>query len=637
MFGLAPLALLFPAVGLLLNLAFGRRWREPLPGVVASLAAGASFLVSLLLMISYVRQPGAALIPLVQWIHVADLQVNWVLSVDALSLVMMAVVTGVGTLIHIYAIGYMHGDARYARFFVYLNLFLVMMLTLVTADSYAVLFVGWEGVGLCSFLLIGFWFDKPNGEGWRNSSAARKAFIVNRIGDAGFILAMALLFSTFGSLDFDAVFAAAPQTLTAGAPLAVAITLCLALAAAGKSAQIPLFVWLPDAMAGPTPVSALIHAATMVTAGVYLVARSHVLFDLAPLTQAVVTWAGALTALFGASVALSQTDIKRVLAYSTISQLGFMMAAVGLGAYVAAVFHLAMHAFFKALLFLAAGSVIHGMEQGGPAHGQDLQDMRLMGGLRARMPLTFGVYLVGALALAGLPPLSGFVSKDEILTAAFEHDGAIFLALITSALLTAFYMGRQLSLIWAGRPRSPMAAQAHESPRVMTTPLLMLALLAAAGGVINWPGSHALSSWLTEVFGEHGADFQLGIAVLSTLVAFAGLELAFRTYCRRDADQPCSDPLAAHGVRLLRGSQAAWGVDAFYQRVVVAGFNRVGDWLADADLNVLGAIENRMVRWTQRLAYAVSRTQTGDLRWNMVGIAGALIVMLAVMMWMRGG
>ena len=405
---------------------------------------------------------------------------------------------------------------------------------------------------MCSFLLIGFWFDKK-GEGAQISNAARKAFIANRIGDAGLLLGLFLMATTFGSLDFGTVFGAARATFAVGAPTVTAITLLLFVGVTGKSAQIPLFVWLPDAMAGPTPVSALIHAATMVTAGIYLIVRSHVLFDLAPLTQTVVMATGAATALLAATIAVSQFDIKRVLAYSTISQLGFMVAAVGAGAYAAGMFHLVTHAFFKALLFLAAGSILHSL---------GTQDSRLMGGLRGRMKTTFAVYVIGALALAGVPPLSGFFSKDEILAAAAEHSLILYLVLALAGFLTAFYITRQIFLIFMGDARSDAAEHAHESRPLMTRPLIALALLALLGGVINLPGAAPLQAWLAHTTGEAEAGtLDLTVAALSTLIALAGIGAAYWLYGRYRAPDPlagrCSTVPARRGgstISMLRCS-----------------------------------------------------------------------------------
>ena len=417
-FFLAPWIVFIPVIGLLTNIIFGGRLGEKAIGTIASTAAGLSFVVAVLLTISLVGHPEGQIVPLANWITIGILDINWAFQVDTLSVVMMLVVSGVGTLIHIYAIGYMHEDVRhngdpgrFRRFFVYLNLFIAAMMVLVSGDNYLMLFVGWEGVGLCSYLLIGFWFEKGE-KGIGNALAAKKAFITNRIGDFGFVLAALTIFGIFRTFNFEEIFQQAPEVAVAFGPAILMITLFMLLGVTGKSAQLPLYVWLPDAMAGPTPVSALIHAATMVTAGVYLIARSAPLFVLVPAAQATVAWVGGITALFAATIAVAQFDIKKVLAYSTISQLGFMVAAVGMGAFTAGMFHLVTHAFFKALLFLAAGSVILGLEKGhhtvehdpvlkkklkaGPHHF-DPQDMRNMGGVRTRMKTTFWVYLIGAI------------------------------------------------------------------------------------------------------------------------------------------------------------------------------------------------------------------------------------------------
>jgi NADH-quinone oxidoreductase subunit L len=515
LFSLVPLIVFLPVIGLLINIAFGGKMSEKAIGAVASAASGLAFLVSVLLGLALWSSGGAAhSIPFADWISIGTLSIPWTFRVDTLSVTMMLVVSGVGTLIHIYAIGYMHEDVRfkhdegrYRRFFVFMNLFIAMMMILVSGDSYLMLFVGWEGVGLCSFLLIGFWYemDTLGRPSWANSNAAKKAMIANRIGDFGFLLAAFTMFWAFGSLQFNDVFMKASQIAVATPGVILLITLFLLIGVVGKSAQIPLYVWLPDAMAGPTPVSALIHAATMVTAGVYLVARSWPLYSLVPQAQYVVALVGAVTALFAATIAAGQYDIKKVLAYSTISQLGFMVAAVGMGAYVAGMFHLITHAFFKALLFLSAGSVILGMErghhhlphyEGNNAEVFDPGDMRNMGGLRKQMPVTFWLYLIGALALAGIFPLAGFWSKDEILLDAAKNYPVVCILLILAAFLTAFYMGRQIWMVFFGSPRHAAAGIATESPRVMTVPLMVLAALAILGGALNFPGLNSLTAWL---------------------------------------------------------------------------------------------------------------------------------------------
>jgi NADH-quinone oxidoreductase subunit L len=523
LFSLVPLVVFFPVLGLLANIAFGRRMSERGVGVLASLASGLSFGVSVLLLWALIQHPEGGQIPLADWITIGELSVPWAFRVDTLSVTMMLVVSGVGTLIHIYAIGYMHEDVRhngdpgsYPRFFIYFNLFIAAMMILVTANNFLMLFVGWEGVGLCSYLLIGFWFDKGK-DGIGNAIAGKKAMIVNRIGDAGLLIALFLMFWAFGSLQFDEVFAQVEQVNATQPWVITAIAMFMLLGVTGKSAQIPLYVWLPDAMAGPTPVSALIHAATMVTAGVYLIARSSQLYVLTPEAQTWVGFIGAATALFSALMAMAQFDIKKVLAYSTISQLGFMVAAVGIGAFVAGIFHLVMHAFFKALLFLSAGSVIQGLEAGhhhvehdpqlrkarqrdhaavGAAF--DPQDMRNMGGLRHRMKTTYYVYMVGGIALAGLPPLAGFWSKDEILLEAQTLNPLIYWVLTIAAFFTAFYVGRQLLMVFFGEARTEAAAHARENPPVMTVPLIVLAGLSLFGGALSLPGCTPLpTGWST--------------------------------------------------------------------------------------------------------------------------------------------
>ncbi|MBI5668586.1 MAG: NADH-quinone oxidoreductase subunit L [Chloroflexi bacterium] len=632
MFNLVPLVIALPIAGLLVNLALGKRLRGPQAGIVATLAAGLAFAVAVLLLIALQAEPEGAVVSLGNWITIGSFQVAWAFRVDTLSVTMMLVVTGVGTLIHAYSIGYMQGDARFARFFVYLNLFLAAMLLLVTADNFLLLFVGWEGVGLCSFLLIGFWFDKSGGEGWRNSNAARKAMIANRIGDAGLLLAMFALFWAFGSLNFADVFGTAEKSLAVGAPLATLITLLLLLGVTGKSAQIPLFVWLPDAMAGPTPASALIHAATMVTAGVYLIVRAAPLFTLAPFTQDVVAVVGTCTALLAASIAVGQFDIKRVLAYSTISQLGFMVAAVGLGAYTAGMFHLVTHAFFKALLFMAAGSVIHGVAHGAHTAKFDAQDMRHMGGLRGRMPVTFWTYLAGALALAGLPPLAGFFSKDEILTAAFEHRPVIYVLLTITAFLTAFYIARQAFLVFFGRGRSDAAHHAHDSGRIMLVPLIVLAALSVVGGALNLPGQHTLGGWLEHTTHEAEAGvFNATVAGISTVLALLGILLAYWRYGRQPAGE--RDPLQS---ALFTALNRRWWVDELYERLFIGPYNTLSRLIATFDKTAVDGAGLALGRATERVAEAVRRTQTGQLNWNVAGIVAGLAILLLIVAIGRG-
>jgi len=613
LFSLVPLIVFLPVIGLLINIAFGGKMGEKAIGAVASAASGLAFLVSLLLGLALWSNGGAAhSIPFADWISIGTLSIPWTFRVDTLSVTMMLVVSGVGTLIHIYAIGYMHEDVRfkhderrYRRFFVFMNLFIAMMMILVSGDSYLMLFVGWEGVGLCSFLLIGFWYemDTLGRPSWANSNAAKKAMIANRIGDFGFLLAAFTMFWAFGSLQFNDVFMKASQIAAASPGVILLITLFLLIGVAGKSAQIPLYVWLPDAMAGPTPVSALIHAATMVTAGVYLVARSWPLYSLVPQAQYVVALVGSVTALFAATIAAGQYDIKKVLAYSTISQLGFMVAAVGMGAYVAGMFHLITHAFFKALLFLSAGSVLLGMERGHhhlPHHEGDNAelfdpgDMRNMGGLRKQMPVTFWLYLIGALALAGIFPLAGFWSKDEILLDAAKNYPLVCILLILAAFLTAFYMGRQIWMVFFGTPRHAAAGLATESPRVMTVPLMVLAALAILGGALNFPGLNSLTAWLGYTIQPivHEAavapwlaiswgGFNPLLALLVLLLALIAIYLSWLIYGRKPLEAGQKDPLKQPLGAFFTGMENKWFVDEFYAAVILKPYGAISRFLAD--------------------------------------------------------
>jgi NADH-quinone oxidoreductase subunit L len=596
-FYLAPWLVFFPVLGLLINIIFGGRFSEKIIGTVASLASGLAFVVSVLLAYSVAQHPEAVQIFLAQWMHIGNLQLDWTFRVDSLSATMMLVVSGVGTLIHIYAIGYMHEDVRFKsdlkrfrRFFVFLNLFIAMMMILVSGDSYMMLFVGWEGVGLCSFLLIGFWYDmdtlgRPS---WANSNAAKKAFIANRVGDFGFLIAGFLMFWQLGSFQFDAVFAAAPSVEPG---IIVAITLFMLIGVAGKSAQIPLYVWLPDAMAGPTPVSALIHAATMVTAGVYLVTRSAPLYTLAPQAQYIVAMTGAVTALFAATIAVGQYDIKKVLAYSTISQLGFMVAAVGMGAFAAGMFHLITHAFFKALLFLSAGSVILGMERGHHhiAHGShgheevfDPGDMRNMGGLRKTMPVTFWLYIIGTLALAGIFPFAGFWSKDEILAEAFTAKfTSVYWLLTIAAFFTAFYMGRQIWMVFFGEARHEAAAHAEESPKVMTVPLMVLAVLSIFGGLLNFPGMDLLTGWLEHTVKIVPGEFVMQVALISTGLALLAIFISWLIYGRNPLKVGQIDPLKKPLGFIFTGMENKWFVDEGYWAVFVDRYVDIARFLAD--------------------------------------------------------
>ena len=694
-FILAPLIVFFPLLGLLINIIFGSRLKEKAIGAIASTACGLSFIVSILLAISLAGHPEGKVVYIADWMKINELYLRWAFQVDTLSVVMMLVVSGVGTLIHIYSVGYMHEDVRYngdpkrfRRFFVYMNLFIAAMMILVGGDNYMMLFVGWEGVGLCSYLLIGFWFEKGK-DGIGNALAAKKAMVTNRIGDFGFLIAAFIMFWTFRSFDFHTVLERAPEVAQVFPTAVLAITLFMLLGVAGKSAQIPLFVWLPDAMAGPTPVSALIHAATMVTAGVYLVARSYPIYATVPQAQSVVAVVGSITALFAATIAIGQFDIKRVLAYSTISQLGFMVAAVGMGAVVAGMFHLVTHAFFKALLFLGSGSVILGVEhghhhvehdqhlknklkqgatghEGGKLQLFDPQDMRNMGGLRKRMKTTYWVYIVGAAALAGIPPLAGFWSKDEILASSNTSHTTAFILLTITAFLTAFYMGRQVLMVFFGESRSLAAEHARENPPLITIPLIILAVLSAIGGLINLPILHTFTKWIEHTLeGLVEAKFVLSIAIMSSLLALLGIGLAWWIYGRRYQDlqklpvaKRPDDPLRDMLGPLFTALNKKWWVDELYwtillnpyisisrfladvidwrflhdwlhDQVIVAGYNLLTRLLSiKIDLGVIDAIANGLGKLTLRLAGNMRRLQSGYVRNYALAVFLGVIVII---------
>ncbi|MFN8528013.1 MAG: proton-conducting transporter membrane subunit [Anaerolineae bacterium] len=795
---LVPLLILIPAVGAFFNLVFGARLREQAVATIGIIAAALTFVIAVLLY-SYLRGSGfaSAIVnpPFFDgWIRLVGVEIPWQMRVDTLSVTMMLFVTGVGTLIHVYAMGYMHGDERFSRFFAYLNMFMAFMLILITGNNFLMLFVGWEGVGLCSFLLIGFWFDKKNGVGWRNSNAARKAMIANRVGDFGLMMGIFLIFWTFNTLDFyrpgeiavpagahaEAVSEGDAHAQDAGVTLAgeaattegttteaaaaegahaadtatdgvtvftdnehipteqlgvfgqaqrfieeerqvdfgpfslpigtviTLITLFMLIGVTGKSAQIPLFVWLPDAMAGPTPVSALIHAATMVTAGVYLMVRSNVFFHEAELTSFIVTVIGATTALVAGLIAMGQWDIKRVLAYSTVSQLGFMVAAVGIGAYGAAMFHLVTHAFFKALLFLGSGSVIHGVEHGQhiahEAHGHgdhghdehhdaheddhheeafDPQDMRNMGGLRTKMPVTYITYVIGTLALAGIIPFAGFWSKDEILADSwvaglYEGNLGGFIALgflLVAAGFTAFYMWRQIVLVFHGAPRTEAAERAPESAPSMIIPLMVLAFFSVFIGFMNTPagigldsifGAHEFTSWLGHtVYHAHAGAFNPLVAVMALGLALAAIWLANSIYSvAGETVKGGHDPLESRegvaGLWRLANARMYWDQiygmlfeqpfnraskfladtldwafwhDYFHDTVLAKGFRTIGNLLArPVDLGIIDGIVNgigRLARWFSGL---LSPIETGYVRTYAVTLLIGVVVVVVLLL-----
>lgn len=636
----------FPLLGFLLNMLIVRRERDA--GMLAAAMVGLSFVATIVAMALLESAPADAkrlTWTLWEWISIADFRVAFGLLFDPLTAVMALLITGVGGLIHIYSIGYMHGDVRPVRFFAFMNLFVFAMLMLVMADNLLLLFLGWEGVGLCSFLLIGHYFDRRTvPPGINPSDAAVKAFVVNRVGDAAMLAALFAIFTNVGTLSFydnpqlgiggylDQAIIIAGETVDLGAfgqlPLIAGITLLMLVAVAGKSAQLPLFTWLPDAMAGPTPVSALIHAATMVTSGVYLIVRNHTLFDQPASAAPWVLVIGVMTAFIGATAAVAQLDIKRVLAYSTVSQLGYMVAAVGMGAYVAGMYHLLTHGLFKALLFLAAGSVIHGI--GGH------QDMRRMGGLRDDLPTTFRLYLIGALALSGIFPLAGFWSKDEIIAHAWfdaRSPLAAIILILTSA-VTAFYMGRQIGMVFFGRPRDP-AMHAHESGAMMRWPMVALAGGAVIGGLINFPGLHWLNSYLRPVLQEPEVIYTFGMGILATittLVSAGAGYLGWKTYAR-DLEPRIrigkDDPAFRYLGDLWRGMEIGWGLDWLYQRVFVRPYRTASVFLSQVvdREGIDGVLVGGTARGLMRLAQGLRLVQTGYVRtYALMFLVGVIIV-----------
>ena len=617
---------LFPLVGTLINALFGRfighkaHW-------IAVPALLASFVTSCLVF-SRVWHGETWTGDLFPWVVAGPFKAAVTAQVDQLTAVMLLVVTGVGFLIHLYSAGYMHDDHGYARFFTYLNLFVFSMVMLVLAGNFLILYVFWEAVGLCSYLLIGFWYEKKSA-----SDAGKKAFIVNRVGDFGFGLGIMLIWVTFGTVNYGEVFARADASVSPNVYLAIALLLFMG--ACGKSAQLPLFTWLPDAMEGPTPVSALIHAATMVTAGVYMVARCHKLFEMAPLSLEIVAWVGGLTALFAASIGLVQTDIKRVLAYSTISQLGYMFVGVGVGAYAAGIFHLVTHAFFKALLFLGAGSVIHGLS------GE--QDLRKMGGLAPRMMTTTVTFLVGAFGLAGVPPLAGFFSKDEILGAVFHgHHYLLWALLVVGAFMTAFYTFRLVFLAFFGGPRMPkeVAHHIHESPAVMTLPLVVLAILTVVAGLaVGIPSSqgtafaHFLAPVLPLEEAEHSAGVAFSLLVLSALVAIAGVALAWMVYGRTPV-RAASIGVARNPVHRLLIEK--YYVDEVYDALFVKPIYRLSLWLARVfDPGLIDGVVNGVATLVVGWARGLRRVQTGFVMNYALGILLGAVAVIAYLLARR--
>src|ERR1035441_641051 len=631
---------ILPLAGAAVNGFFGRRSSKKAITAVALIFCGAAFFMALLIASGFSSASAPYYFNLAHWLRSGSFQVDFSFYLDQLSLVMLLVVTGVGFLIHIYSVGYMWEDDGYYRFMSYMNLFMFFMLTLVLAKNYLVMFIGWEGVGLASYLLIGFWFTKDSA-----AAAGKKAFIVNRIGDFGFLIALFLMIKHFGSLDFTRVFTAV-QTLpteTAGVGLLTAIGLLLMVGAAGKSAQIPLYVWLPDAMEGPTPVSALIHAATMVTAGVYMVSRSHMIFERAPMALMVVAVIGTLTAVFAATIGITQTDIKKVLAYSTVSQLGYMFMACGVGAFSAGIFHLMTHAFFKGLLFLAAGSVIHAV--GGE------QDMRKMGGLRSYIPVTFGTMFIATLAIAGIPPFAGFWSKDEILWQAYQVSKVYWAIGIITAFITSFYMFRLLYMTFFGDYHGVQVdshghgshghdghGEPHESPMVMLVPLMILAVLSIFGGFVGW--GNRFEHFLGPLFGggEVAAEAASSITEkvlmgVSVLVAASGWLLAYVLYCARpELPQKIADGLNGFYTAVLN----KYYVDELYAKLFVKPLIDGSTTILwqGVDRKVIDDTVNNAADGARHVSDEVRHMQSGNLRSYAGWIAAGSAVVIAYMIWM---
>ncbi|MFQ6132622.1 MAG: NADH-quinone oxidoreductase subunit L [Armatimonadota bacterium] len=637
----AYLIILFPLLGCLINGLVGRRLPRLLVSLVACGSVAGSFVLSALCFFELAHlEPEMRVAPQIvqatvfSWIPVGDLQISFATFADPLAIVMCLVVSGVSFLIHVYSVGYMAEDEDYPRYFTYLNLFAGSMLLLVLAHNFLVFFVGWEMVGLCSYLLIGFWFERATA-----AAAGLKAFVVNRIGDFGFLVGILAIFALFGTLDFREVFAQASSQFGPGDPWMLAIALLLFVGATGKSAQIPLYVWLPDAMEGPTPVSALIHAATMVTAGVYMVARCSVLYALAPAALVVVAAIGAATAIYAASIAVTQYDFKRVLAYSTISQLGYMFLACGVGAFAAGIFHLMTHAFFKALLFLCAGAVMHAL------HGE--LDIRNMGGLRKHLPITRTTFLVACLAIAGVPIFAGFFSKDEILWSAFSRGGALGLGCwivgALAALMTAFYMFRLYYVVFAGEPRMSEEEQQHihEAPTSMALPLVLLAILSVIGGLVwipFWEQGKVFKGWLEPVFepavrimgGEHGlhsTPLEAMVMAVSVLLAICGIYLAYRAYLLVP-DLPNRIKRGLGG--LYRLVYDKYRIDELYAAVVVSPGHRLSQWCWQfVDVKVVDAAVNGLAEAFGQFGQALRRTQTGYVRhYALATVLGALIMLV---------
>ncbi len=615
--------MLLPLAGFLINLAFGSRLKRPLAGVIASLFVIASFALAIVTWLELLSKPASQRVfdfTLFNWISSGSLHLNVGAYIDPLSVTMILFVTGVSAAIHVYSIGYMAHDERFSQFFVYLNLFVFAMSVLVLSDNFVFTFLGWEGVGATSYWLIAFWFERPTA-----AAAGKKAFIVNRMGDFGYLIAVFLLFRYVGSLSYVKVFGSLGSI---GHGTLIAIALLFFLGAVGKSAQLPLFVWLVDAMEGPTPVSALIHAATMVTAGVYLMARISPILHLTAGVGTFIAFVGVITAFVAAMAATSQTDIKKVLAYSTVSQLGYMFLGIGTGQYVAAIFLMVTHAFYKALLFLGAGSVIHGLH--------DEQNIKKMGALRKLMPITSVTFIVAWLSIAGLPPFSGFWSKGDVLAGAYQKSVLLWAIGALTAILTAYYMGREVYLVFFGKQRFEKSTHVHESPKVMTIPLLILAVLSIFGGVLNLPVSDKfrfLENWLAPVFGGAlepatlSSSLSLALGAADGVFALVGIGLATSLWVKSSSRPAIEPSILANG----------WGIDRFYDRLIARSSTRLSAEFADViEVKVIDGATMSIAGLVGLVGKYVRKVQSGYIRNYALYISVGVLLILGYFMTRAG-
>ncbi|MCW2120974.1 NADH-quinone oxidoreductase subunit L [Flavobacterium sp. 7A] len=601
---LALLLLLAPFLGFLFNIFFGKSIGKTASGILGTLTVALSFAVTLCFFTRINASQEAIQIQLFDWIQISNFKVEFGFLLDQLSVLWLLFVTGIGSLIHLYSISYMHDDENMHKFFAYLNLFIFFMITLVMGSNLLVLFIGWEGVGLCSYLLIGFWHKNQD-----FNDAAKKAFIMNRIGDLGLLIGIFILGSMFSTLDYNSLQVAISGATNLDVTTLSIAAFCLFIGACGKSAQIPLYTWLPDAMAGPTPVSALIHAATMVTAGIFMITRLNYVFDLAPDVQNIIAIVGAVTSLVAATIALVQTDIKKVLAYSTVSQLGLMFLALGLGAYEVAVFHVITHAFFKACLFLGSGSVIHAL------HGE--QDMRKMGGLKKWMGVTFFTFLISSLAISGIPPFSGFFSKDEILMVAFEHNKILWFIASLASLLTAFYMFRLLYLTFFNdfRGTEKQKSHLHESPALITFPLIILAILAAIGGLISLPSNSWLNGYLSPLFAKevheahHFGTQEYSLMAIAVIGGLVGIGIAYSKYLKQN-QVPESDESITGFAKTLYNK---YYVDEAYDFIFVKSINSLSNFFRDQVETGLSSAVLGLGKITNELGYQGKKIQSGSI------------------------